>query len=89
MYPRSRSPSINAAYLPASSRIRITHIGRAMSPQMEAKARELSPDVVHLNVFRTVHLVEECAPTPVIIDLDATIVIAHSEKEQACPTWNG
>ena len=24
---------------------------------------------------------------PVIIDLDATIVIAHSEKEQACPTW--
>jgi hypothetical protein len=24
---------------------------------------------------------------PVTIDLDATIVIAHSEKEQACPTW--
>ena len=24
---------------------------------------------------------------PVIIDLDAIIVIAHSEKEQACPTW--
>jgi hypothetical protein len=24
---------------------------------------------------------------PVIIDLDATIVIAHSEKEQACPSW--
>jgi hypothetical protein len=24
---------------------------------------------------------------PVIIDLDATIVIAHSEKEQALPTW--
>ena len=24
---------------------------------------------------------------PVIIDLDATIVIAHSEKDQACPTW--
>ena len=24
---------------------------------------------------------------PVIIDLDATIVIAHPEKEQACPTW--
>jgi hypothetical protein len=24
---------------------------------------------------------------PVIIDLDATIVIAHSEKERACPTW--
>jgi hypothetical protein len=24
---------------------------------------------------------------PVIIDLDATIVIAHSEREQACPTW--
>ena len=24
---------------------------------------------------------------PVVIDLDATIVIAHSEKEQAAPTW--
>jgi hypothetical protein len=24
---------------------------------------------------------------PVIIDLDATIVIAHSQKEQAAPTW--
>jgi hypothetical protein len=24
---------------------------------------------------------------PVIVDLDATIVIAHSEKEQAAPTW--
>jgi hypothetical protein len=24
---------------------------------------------------------------PVTIDLDATIVIAHSEKEQAAPTW--
>jgi Transposase DDE domain group 1 len=24
---------------------------------------------------------------PVVIDLDATIVIAHSEKEQACPAW--
>ena len=23
----------------------------------------------------------------VTVDLDATIVIAHSEKEQACPTW--
>ena len=26
---------------------------------------------------------------PVVIDLDATIVIAHSEKQQAAPTWNG
>jgi hypothetical protein len=24
---------------------------------------------------------------PVVIDLDATIVVAHSEKEQAAPTW--
>jgi hypothetical protein len=24
---------------------------------------------------------------PVIVDLDATIVIAHSDKDQACPTW--
>ncbi len=29
-----------AAYLPASSRIRVIHIGRAMSPQMEAEARD-------------------------------------------------
>jgi glycosyltransferase involved in cell wall biosynthesis len=28
------------------------------------------PDVVHLNVFRTAHLVEACGPTPVIVDLD-------------------
>jgi Transposase DDE domain group 1 len=28
-----------------------------------------------------------CDGGPVIIDLDATIVIAHSEKEQAAPTW--
>jgi len=27
------------------------------------------------------------ADGPVIVDLDATIVIAHSEKEQASPTW--
>jgi hypothetical protein len=24
---------------------------------------------------------------PITIDIDATIVIAHSEKEQAAPTW--
>jgi glycosyltransferase involved in cell wall biosynthesis len=28
------------------------------------------PEAVHLNVFRTAHLVEQCAPTPVLIDLD-------------------
>jgi hypothetical protein len=27
------------------------------------------------------------AADPVVIDLDATIVLAHSEKEQAAPTW--
>lgn len=39
----------------------------------EALRRELAqwrPDVVHLNVFRTAHLVEACGPTPVVIDLD-------------------
>jgi len=39
----------------------------------DAVRRELDdwrPDVVHLNVFRTVHLVETCHPTPVVIDLD-------------------
>lgn len=35
-----------------------------------AKLAEWQPDVVHLNVFRTVHLVEECGRTPVIVDLD-------------------
>jgi glycosyltransferase involved in cell wall biosynthesis len=38
-----------------------------------AFARKLDrwrPDVVHLNVFRTVHLVEACGATPVIVDLD-------------------
>jgi glycosyltransferase involved in cell wall biosynthesis len=28
------------------------------------------PDVTHLNVFRTAHLVEACGRTPVVIDLD-------------------
>ncbi|WP_117210273.1 glycosyltransferase family 4 protein [Allorhizocola rhizosphaerae] len=32
--------------------------------------RQWRPDAVHLNVFRTAHLVEPCAGTPVIVDLD-------------------
>jgi len=31
---------------------------------------EWQPDAVHLNVFRTAHLIEACGRTPVLIDLD-------------------
>ncbi|MEV6349552.1 glycosyltransferase [Actinoplanes sp. NPDC051851] len=37
---------------------------------LRAKIAEWRPDVVHLNVFRTAHLVEACGDTPVLIDLD-------------------
>jgi hypothetical protein len=30
-----------------------------------------------------------CGGGPVTVDLDATIVIAHSDKEQATPIWVG
>jgi glycosyltransferase involved in cell wall biosynthesis len=43
---------------------------KAFTAALHRKLTEWRPDVVHLNVFRTAHLVEECAPTPVIIDLD-------------------
>jgi glycosyltransferase involved in cell wall biosynthesis len=43
---------------------------RSLSAAFERKLNEWRPDVVHLNVFRTVHLVEACGSTPVIVDLD-------------------
>lgn len=41
-----------------------------LSAALASELRQWRPDVVHLNVFRTVHLVERCAPVPVIVDLD-------------------
>ncbi|MEV4197504.1 glycosyltransferase [Micromonospora globbae] len=41
-----------------------------LSAALADEIRQWQPDVVHLNVFRTVHLVERCAPVPVIVDLD-------------------
>ena len=43
---------------------------RALTAVLKRKLAQWRPDVVHLNVFRTVHLVEECGDTPVIVDLD-------------------
>ncbi|MDQ7903120.1 glycosyltransferase [Phytohabitans sp. ZYX-F-186] len=43
---------------------------KALTTALRRKLDEWRPDVVHLNVFRTVHLVEECGSTPVIVDLD-------------------
>jgi glycosyltransferase involved in cell wall biosynthesis len=37
---------------------------------LRRELQEWQPDAVHLNVFRTAHLVEACGRTPVIIDLD-------------------
>jgi glycosyltransferase involved in cell wall biosynthesis len=42
----------------------------ALTDAVRAHLRDWRPDVVHLNVFRTVHLVEACGDTPVVVDLD-------------------
>ncbi|MFI5916324.1 glycosyltransferase [Dactylosporangium sp. NPDC051541] len=41
-----------------------------LTAELKRLIAEWRPDAVHLNVFRTAHLVEECGDTPVIIDLD-------------------
>jgi glycosyltransferase involved in cell wall biosynthesis len=43
---------------------------RTLTAELHRILAEWRPDAVHLNVFRTAHLVEECGDTPVIIDLD-------------------
>jgi len=43
---------------------------RTLTAALRRKLAEWRPDLVHLNVFRTAHLVEACGPTPVVIDLD-------------------
>jgi polysaccharide biosynthesis protein PslH len=41
-----------------------------LTAALRENLRVWRPDVVHLNVFRTAHLVEPCGDTPVIADLD-------------------
>jgi polysaccharide biosynthesis protein PslH len=43
---------------------------RGLTRALDAIRTEWRPDVVHLNVFRTAHLVEACGTTPVLVDLD-------------------
>jgi glycosyltransferase involved in cell wall biosynthesis len=43
---------------------------RAFGAAFAATLAGWRPDLVHLNVFRTAQLVESCAGTPVVIDLD-------------------
>ncbi|SNS72430.1 Glycosyltransferase involved in cell wall bisynthesis [Asanoa hainanensis] len=43
---------------------------RGLRAALRAEIASWRPDVVHLNVFRTAHLVEACGDTPVLIDLD-------------------
>ncbi|MEV0607399.1 glycosyltransferase [Polymorphospora rubra] len=43
---------------------------KSLTDELRRIIAEWRPDAVHLNVFRTAHLVEECGDTPVIIDLD-------------------
>ncbi|MFC7548032.1 glycosyltransferase [Plantactinospora sp. GCM10030261] len=43
---------------------------KALTDALRRELDEFQPDVVHLNVFRTVHLVEACGRTPVVVDLD-------------------
>jgi glycosyltransferase involved in cell wall biosynthesis len=43
---------------------------RSLDTALRRELDEWQPDAVHLNVFRTAHLVEACGRTPVLIDLD-------------------
>jgi glycosyltransferase involved in cell wall biosynthesis len=62
---------------------------RRLTGAVATELRDWRPDVVHLNVFRTVHLVEACAPVPVVVDLDEfrseyyEQLAAHGEN----PAW--
>ncbi|MBM0278551.1 glycosyltransferase [Micromonospora tarensis] len=59
-----------------------------MSNALASELRQWRPDVVHLNVFRTAHLVERCAPVPVIVDLDEFRSEYYSQLAQtAGPKW--
>ncbi|MDG4808165.1 glycosyltransferase [Micromonospora sp. WMMD1120] len=91
LVPRNRVASMIrcATALPTGTSLQQAY---ADVPEMSAAlARELQqwrPDVVHLNVFRTAHLVERCAPVPVIVDLDEFRSEYYSQlAETAGPKW--
>lgn len=75
---RSLVPNTKAGAMVRSLRSLVTgqslQTGYADPGGLRAELRrmldEWKPDVVHLNVFRTAHLVEECGDVPVVIDLD-------------------
>jgi glycosyltransferase involved in cell wall biosynthesis len=59
-----------------------------LATALAGELRQRRPDVVHLNVFRTVHLVERCAPVPVIVDLDEFRSEYYGQLAQtAGPAW--
>jgi hypothetical protein len=67
--------------------MRVTGLGRGLSQNL---ARWRAPRAVHdpgkviADLAAAVALGGDCLVT---VDLDATVVIAHPEKEQAAPGW--
>lgn len=73
LVPRNRAASMlrTAAALPTRTSLQQAYASvPGLSAALSEELRQWRPDAVHLNVFRTVHLVERCAPVPVIVDLD-------------------
>ncbi|RNL99060.1 glycosyltransferase [Micromonospora solifontis] len=89
--PRNRIPSMVrcAAALPTGTSLQQAYADvPQLSTALAGELRQWQPDVVHLNVFRTVHLVERCAPVPVIVDLDEfRSEYYHQLARTAGPKW--
>jgi polysaccharide biosynthesis protein PslH len=91
LVPRSRVTSMLrcAAALPTRTALQQAYADvPALSAALADELRQWKPDAVHLNVFRTVHLVERCAPVPVIVDLDEFRSEYYEQLAQtAGPAW--
>jgi glycosyltransferase involved in cell wall biosynthesis len=91
LVPRNRATSMlrTAAALPTRVSLQQAYADvRGLSAALSEELGQWQPDAVHLNVFRTVHLVERCAPVPVIVDLDEFRSEYYSQlAETAGPVW--
>ncbi|SCG66940.1 glycosyltransferase [Micromonospora halophytica] len=91
LVPRSRVTSMLrcATALPTGTSLQQAYADvPQLSTALASELRQWRPDVVHLNVFRTVHLVERCAPVPVIVDLDEFRSEYYSQLARtAGPKW--
>ncbi|GIF52134.1 glycosyltransferase involved in cell wall biosynthesis [Asanoa ferruginea] len=64
---------------------------RGLRAALHSTLADWRPDAVHLNVFRTAHLVEACGDTPVVIDLDEfrSEYYAQLAATGPNPLWRG